>query len=159
MRKQSQGLKDVRNPAPLRWKEDFPVCVNKDFFAESDAPRVGSLQARNAIEQTRLACAGRTEQNSDARRKFLRNLQIESLARPPHGIVCEWRLEALPASPHRPGRPHAAIDRVNDGQHDKRNEQKQQRHVVRARVIERLGTIVDVDGHGTRDAGKIPSHH
>ncbi len=82
MRKQSQRLKDICDPALLRRQRDCLIRITKDFFAQRDAPRIRRLQSSNAIEQCRLTCSRRTEQNSDAWRKLLRNLQIETRCAP-----------------------------------------------------------------------------
>jgi len=79
MREQGQRLKDIGQFAALRWERESAGSVEETFFAQADFPRVGLLQAGDAIEQRGFSRAGRAEQDGEARRESCSDIEEERL--------------------------------------------------------------------------------
>jgi hypothetical protein len=79
MREERQGLKNVGEFAVLRRERERAGRVKVKFFAEADFAGIGFLEAGDAIEQGGFSGAGWAEQDSEAQREGLLDVEHERL--------------------------------------------------------------------------------
>src|SRR6266545_650595 len=86
MGKERQVLKDEGDVAPGRFEADPPLRIEEHPVTDGDAAFLGIAQARDAAQQSRLACAGMTDHDRHTGRRGERGLELEP-ARSPGGAA------------------------------------------------------------------------
>src|SRR5437879_9347807 len=65
MRKQSEVLKDVTDPARTHWNVDLQAVVKPVLVCTRNVPGVWTGESGDAVQQGGLACAGSTKERSE----------------------------------------------------------------------------------------------